>query len=229
MSFSQNDEENKKDKENYRLYLSAITNEIYTPITVIRGYTEILLRVKLDPLTEDQAEVLKVIRQQSTYITHILNLAKITAGLDLDVYTLQYNRVILNELLAKSVEMCYSFGEKSIKRAKIAVTPLEAEIFCDKLLLELAFIQFFTLISSTASNNYVDVEAFINDNINAIIKMTYIDSDNWVQQKYAALARQANEPLFGIIEKVMKIHNASVYFETITPLRRQAVITLPQK
>lgn len=80
-------------------FLSRMSHELRTPMNAILGYTELMLEVDEDPLTNDQRDSLGVIHDAGRHllelINEVLDLAKIDAGkLQLSCFNVDWHNVV---------------------------------------------------------------------------------------------------------------------------------------
>jgi signal transduction histidine kinase len=62
--------------------ITTISHEARTPLTVIRGFSELLLRGLAGPMDVEQQEIVEAIRRHASNTTRLINNAIIIAGLD---------------------------------------------------------------------------------------------------------------------------------------------------
>jgi signal transduction histidine kinase len=64
-------------------FIRTIAHEVRTPLTAIRGYSEVLLRGLIGSIGEEQKEFVAIIRRQAEAINHFINNAVLLTSLDL--------------------------------------------------------------------------------------------------------------------------------------------------
>ena len=84
-------------------FLSRMSHELRTPMNAILGFTELMLEVEEDPLTDNQRESLSIVRGAGRHlldlINEVLDLAKIDAGkLQLACENVDWRRVLKQSL-----------------------------------------------------------------------------------------------------------------------------------
>lgn len=105
-------------------FIATISHEMRTPLTVLIGNLDLLLRDLLGPLNDDQREILKITRGRVDTMTTLLNNAILIASLDsgrmeidirpthADAVLLDAARSVRHEHAAKELELQIDFPEQ---------------------------------------------------------------------------------------------------------------------
>lgn len=108
-----------------RDFLSTISHELKTPVTIIRGYLEAINDNIIEPKNKDliQKQMLKECVWLQQLISELLDLTR----LESDAFQLSFEKVSLSELMSDVVMSAYSLANK--KAISIIVSPPKEDLF----------------------------------------------------------------------------------------------------
>lgn len=101
--------------------LATVSHEMRTPLTPIRGYTDLLLDPDGDPLTPDQREYLQIIRTSALYLGLLIEDLLEFGRVEDNVTKLSLSAVRLPELVAEAVDLLRPAIERKRIRVNVAL------------------------------------------------------------------------------------------------------------
>lgn len=85
-------------------FVSTVSHELRTPLTSIKGYVDLVLGGDTGPLTPEQEEFLKIVSQNTTRLTHLINDLLDIQRLEAGRIEFEFGEVALDELLPEIVQ-----------------------------------------------------------------------------------------------------------------------------
>ncbi|MCI2430377.1 PAS domain S-box protein [Candidatus Acetothermia bacterium] len=80
-------------------FVSTVSHELRTPLTSIKGYVDLILGGDTGPLTPEQEEFLRIVSQNTTRLTHLINDLLDIQKLEAGRIEFEFDQIALEELL----------------------------------------------------------------------------------------------------------------------------------
>lgn len=97
-------------------FIATISHELRTPLTPILGYLDLLLRGYTGPLTEEQLDMLKQVREQSDHIANLVKNMIMVASLESETLTIDLQNIDLATVVETTLQpLRPAFREKNLE------------------------------------------------------------------------------------------------------------------
>ncbi|HEV8080576.1 MAG TPA: HAMP domain-containing sensor histidine kinase, partial [Chitinophagaceae bacterium] len=203
-------------------FITNITHDLRTPLTIARGYAETLqIKKEKGELTNNEQDnymqmILKKVLQVQHMVEHLFEISKMEAG----EYKLQKEPFVLSEIVQETVNTFQLFASE--KRVKLKCTQCQYHVWinADIRLMERVIQNLVeNAISSTPANGEIGVALEVKNNL-LIFK---IENDGpslpddllqWINSNQNNYGQRIDKPGTGlglaIAKKILSLHNSSL-------------------
>jgi signal transduction histidine kinase len=100
-------------------FFNISSHEIKTPLTSIKGYTQMLLKEQLGTINEEQKKILGVLKQNADYLDHLINNYLGLVQLQTGTMKFMVEKITIKNLIKDTLDIMYPLVES--KKIKINV------------------------------------------------------------------------------------------------------------
>lgn len=220
----------------FRNLLGGLLSEVGTPITVIRGYSDLLLHGEAGVLTDKQQEYVTYINRSATYVGRIKQQLLILCSTVLYNYTINSELVDVKEVVDNVISLyAQRYQQKRIVLAK-NFPSITVSVITDKKLLFSIFEQLLdNAYEYTPSEGEITVAIFYSeDSIHISIKDTgegiAEEKRGLLFQQFSVLHDRAVKPSIGlglyITKQLLQLIQSEIVYEENNPKGSVFIIKL---
>ncbi|MDP4168730.1 MAG: HAMP domain-containing sensor histidine kinase [Bacillota bacterium] len=217
-------------------FLSSVAHELRTPITYIKGYTDVAMRDKLDPQARNQ--YLSIIKEEADNLNTLVD----------DLFLLTKLKQPGFQINKKQVHL-YTFVKKEIQKAAVAFSEKRISVSFDiptDLYVTVDEVRFSQVISNLLNNarQYSDPEstaAVTASKLEDQVKITVADEGcgipeeerDYIFERFYRIDKSRSRQTGGtglglaIVKEIVELHGGQIAAKNRTPKGSEFIITLP--
>jgi len=217
-------------------FLSSVAHELRTPITYIKGYTDVAMRDKLEPQARNQ--YLSIIKEEADNLNTLVD----------DLFLLTKLKQPGFQINKKQVHL-YTFVKKEIQKAAVAFSEKRISVSFDiptDLYVTVDEVRFSQVISNLLNNarQYSDPEstaAVTASKLEDQVKITVADEGcgipeeerDYIFERFYRIDKSRSRQTGGtglglaIVKEIVELHGGQIAAKNRTPKGSEFIITLP--
>ncbi len=232
--------ERKKTEQIREEWIANITHDVRTPLSSIKGYSEVLLDPEYNLSEEEQAKYAEIIMEKSNYISELISDLKLTYQLQHDLVPLEKKEENLVEIVRESVISIINNREAQEVNINFETKAEVIPLMCNARLLQRSIINIIhNAIIHNPSGTRIDVRIFKLENQHNRIKIEIEDQGKGIKDEnlnrlfnryYRGTNTDQKDQSTGlglaIAKQIIEFHNGKIEVESEVGVGSRVIIFL---